>query len=97
MCADDLVVFGTAAVSFGSEEVRRYLRLVVEAGTVRWMLDRWVVVHQDDTSLLVAASGEVESDGGAGPEREAFRLSLWLVRENADWKIGHFHGSVPGA
>ena len=98
LCTSDVVLFGTAGANVGSEEVGRYLRLVVDSNsTIRWLLDRWSVVHNDGEHLLVAASGHVEFDEGEGPERSEFRLSLWLLRENGDWKIGHFHGSVPAA
>jgi ketosteroid isomerase-like protein len=98
LCARRVVLFGTAGANVGSEEVSRYLRLVVESNSIiHWLLDRWSVVHNDGERLLVAASGQVEFDDGNGPERSDFRLSLWLVREADDWKIGHFHGSIPAA
>lgn len=97
LCTSDVVLFGTARANFGPEEVGRYLRLVVEASSIRWLLDRWSVVHHDGEHLLVAASGQVEFDLGEGLERSEFRLSLWLVREDDDWKLSHFHGSVPEA
>lgn len=97
MCTSDVVLFGTARANFGREEVGHYLRLVVEANSIRWLLDRWSVVHHDEEHLLVAASGKVEFDGGQGLERSEFRLSLWLMREDDDWRISHFHGSVPEA
>lgn len=93
----DAVLFGTARANFGPAEVDGYLRLVVEAGSLRWFLDRWSVVHHDADHLLVAAAGELETVEDAGPVRSDFRLSLWLVREDDDWRIGHFHGSVPEA
>jgi len=95
LCTSDVVLFGTARANFGADETGRYLRAVVEANSIRWLLERWSVVHHDSEHLLVAASGQVEFDEGEGPERSRFRLSLWLVREDGDWKIGHFHGSVP--
>lgn len=98
LCTSDVVLFGAARANFGPAEVGHYLRLVVESNsTIRWLLDRWSVVHHDDAHLLVAASGQVEYDEEDGPERSDFRLSLWLVREDGDWKISHFHGSVPDA
>ncbi|GAA3531761.1 hypothetical protein AFL01nite_20620 [Aeromicrobium flavum] len=95
--ADEAVLFGTARANFEPDEVGDYLRLVVEAGSVRWFLDRWSVIHHDGDQLLVAASGEVETDAGDGPERSDFRLSLWLLHVGDTWKISHFHGSVPEA
>jgi ketosteroid isomerase-like protein len=98
LCTSDVVLFGSAAANFGAQEVGRYLRLVIESNsTIRWLLDRWSVVHSGGEHLLVAASGHVEFDEGEGPERSDFRLSLWLLREAGDWKIGHFHGSIPEA
>lgn len=96
LCTDDVTLFGTAAANFGSDETRGYLRRVVESNaTIRWRLDRWSVVHHGGDHLLVAASGHVEFDGGDGLERSDFRLTLWLLRHEDAWKIGHFHGSVP--
>ncbi len=98
LCADDIVLFGSARANFGAEETRRYLGMVAEFNsTVRWFLDRWSVLHQDDQHLLVAGDGEVEFDEGTGADRSEFRLTMWLVREAGDWKIRHFHGSVPEA
>jgi hypothetical protein len=97
LCTSDVVLFGTARANFGPEEVGRYLRLVVEANSIRWLLDRWSVVYHDGEHLLVAASGQVEFDEGEGSKCSDFRISLWLVHEDDDWKIGHFHGSVPEA
>lgn len=95
MCTEDVVLYGSARANVGREEARRYLELVVQANTLRWLLDSWSVLHHDDKYLLLAATGQVEFDEGTGPERSDFRLSLWLVRETETWKIGHFHGSVP--
>jgi ketosteroid isomerase-like protein len=95
MCTDDVVLFGSSLANFGREKTDEYLRLVVEGNTVRWHLDQWAVLHETEAQHLVAAEGQVESDDGTGPERSPFRLTLWLVREDEDWKIRHFHGSVP--
>lgn len=95
MYTDDVVLFGTSRANFGPEESGEYIRRVVDASTVRWHLGRWAVLHETPTQLLVAADGQVESDDGTGPERSPFRLTLWLIRKDEDWKIGHFHGSVP--
>ena len=96
LCADDVALFGTAAAHFGSDETGGYLRMVVESNaTIRWDIDRWSVVHHEGDHLLVAGSGHVEFDEGDGLERSDFRLTLWLVRQEDAWKIGHFHGSVP--
>jgi ketosteroid isomerase-like protein len=97
LCTDDIVLFGSSRANFGPEESSEYLQLVVEANTIRWLLDRSSVVHQDDDHLLVASEGQVEFDDGSGPERSDFRLTLWLVRQQGTWRIGHFHGSVPEA
>ena len=97
LCTEQVVLFGSSQANFGPEETGNYLQLVVDAHTVRWILDRWAVLHHDDTKLLVAADGQVEVDDGRGPERSDFRLTLWLVREGEDWKLGHFHGSIPGS
>lgn len=97
MCAEDVVLFGSGQANFGAEATRQYLRLVVEANTVRWLLDEWAILHHDDTMLLAAAGGHVLADDGETTERSAFRLTLWLVREGDDWKLGHFYGSLPAA
>jgi ketosteroid isomerase-like protein len=97
LCSDQVVLFGSAQANFGPEETNSYLRRVMDANSVRWVLDQWAVLHQDDTTTLVAAEGHVETDDGSTPERSAFRLTLWLIREGEDWKLGHFHGSVPAS
>ncbi|MCD4535852.1 nuclear transport factor 2 family protein [Nocardioides sp. cx-169] len=97
LCVEDTVLFGTSAANFGGEESRAYVRLVAESNAVRWLLDRWAVVHEDDGHLLATATGVVEGDDGNEIERSDFRLSLWLVRQGEQWRIGHFHGSVPQA
>ena len=97
LCTDHVVLFGSAQANFGPEETGRYLRRVVDANTVQWVLDRWAVLHHDDMTLLVAAEGHVETDDGTSLERSAFRLTLWLIRDGQEWKIGHFHGSVPAS
>ena len=75
LCARDVVLFGAAGANVGTQEVGRYLRLVVESNsTIRWLIDRWSVVHNDGEHLLVAATGKVEYDEGTGPERSDFRL-----------------------
>ncbi|GEP34316.1 hypothetical protein NSZ01_20840 [Nocardioides szechwanensis] len=97
LCAGDVVLFGSSRASFGHEETVGYLELVAQANTIKWLLDRWSVIHQDDEQLLVAAVGQVEFDDGTGPQRADFRLTLWLVREDGEWRLRHFHGSVPAA
>ncbi|MBM9461683.1 nuclear transport factor 2 family protein [Nocardioides sp. zg-536] len=97
MCTDDVVIFGASRANFGPDEASDYLQRVVDANTIRWHLDRHAVVDASDTHLLVATEGQVESDDGTGPHRFDFRLTLWLVREDGEWKLKHFHGSLPGA
>ena len=86
LCTQDVDLFGTARANFGLEDSSNYLQMVVHRHTIRWFLDRWSVVHHDDDQLLVAASGQVESDDGTERERVDFRLTLWLVRHAGDWK-----------
>lgn len=95
LCNEQVVLFGSAQANFGREETNNYLRRVMDANTVRWVLDQWAVLHHDDKTLLAAAEGHVETDDGSKTERSAFRLTLWLVREGEDWNLGHFHGSIP--
>jgi ketosteroid isomerase-like protein len=97
LCSEHVVLFGSAQANFGPEETASYLRRVVDANGVRWFLNRWAVLHHDDTTLLVAAEGHVETSDGTTPERSAFRLTLWLIRQGEDWKLGHFHGSFPAS
>lgn len=97
LCSEQVVLFGSAQANFGPEETINYLRSVMDANSVRWVLDQWAVLHHDDVTLLVAAEGHVETDDGSRPERWAFRLTLWLIREGGDWKLGHFHGSIPAS
>lgn len=96
-CSPDVVLFGSSRANFGPEETGTYLQLVMESNSVRWLLDRWSVLHSDDAHVLLAAEGQVEVDDGTGPARSDFRLTLWLVRDDENWTIGHFHGSVPAA
>jgi ketosteroid isomerase-like protein len=94
-CTDNVALFGTARANFGLEETSDYLRLVTEQNTIRWFLDRWSVLHHDDGHLLVAAAGRVESNDGSETEDLAFRLSLWLMQQQGEWRMKHFHGSIP--
>lgn len=95
LCTEDVALFGTARVNFGTEEATDYLRLVIEQNTIRWFLDRWSVLHHDEEHLLVAAAGRVQSNDGAEAEDLDFRLSLWLVQQQGQWRMKHFHGSIP--
>lgn len=97
LCAPDVVLFGAARANFGAEATRDYLRMVVEANSVRWVLDEWAILHHDDATLLAAAEGHVLAHDGETVERSAFRLTLWLIRDGEGWKLGHFHGSMPAA
>lgn len=97
MCAEDVVLFGSAQANFGAEATDTYLRRVVEDNTVRWILDEWAILHHDDSTLLAAAEGHVETNDGNTTERSAFRLTLWLIRDGHDWKLEHFHGSIPAS
>jgi ketosteroid isomerase-like protein len=97
LCSEQVVLFGSAQANFGPEETTSYLGRVMEANSVRWVLDQWAILHHDDTTLLAAAVGHVETDDGSTLERSAFRLTLWLIREGEDWKLGHFHGSLPAS
>ena len=95
LCTEDVALFGSSRANFGLAESNDYLRLVADANTVRWFLTRWSVAHHDEDHLLVAAEGQAETDDGSNTERSAFRLTLWLVRHEGGWRLGHFHGSVP--
>ena len=95
LCLDRTVLFGSAAASFDGATSRDYLHRVAGANAVRWDLDRWALLHEDDDHLLAAATGRVSADDGDEIEHFDFRLTLWLVREGGEWRVGHFHGSVP--
>jgi len=95
LCAQGVTLFGTARANFGLDETSDYLRLVIEQHTIRWFLDRWDVAHHDNEHLLVAASGQVEGNDGTETETVQFRLTLWLVQQRGEWRMKHFHGSVP--
>jgi hypothetical protein len=95
LCAKGVVLFGTARANFGPEETSAYLRLVAEQHKLRWLLNQWSVLHHDSQHLLVAAAGQVEGDDGTEIDTVDFRLSMWLVQERGEWRMKHFHGSVP--
>ena len=108
LCTEDVVLFGSARANVGSEASRDYLGLIVETyATIRWHLDPIEVVHADEARVVVAGFGEVEHSevehgevergAAAAPERTPFRLTLVLARAGEDWRIAHFHGSVPEA
>lgn len=95
LCTDDVALFGTARANFGLQETMDYLRLATEQNGIRWFLDRWSVLHHDEGHLLVAAAGRAEWNTGAEAEVLDFRLSLWLVQHQGEWRMKHFHGSIP--
>ena len=103
LCTDDVVLFGTARANVGSDASRDYIGVLVEIyATIRWHLDPIGVVHADEERVVVAGFGEVEHSevehgAAAAPERTPFRLTLVLARVGDDWRIAHFHGSVPEA
>lgn len=94
---DDAVLIGTARANFTRDEVEDYLDLVAGAGALRWTIERWHVVSDSDDHVLITGSSQVENAGDDGFESSDFRLTMALVLDADEWRIEHFHGSVPEA
>jgi uncharacterized protein (TIGR02246 family) len=93
----DAALFGTAAESFGREQVGLYLEQVfAEDGYVRW---DWETVRTLDCrpgAITFVALGTVGFDGpGADEERFPIRLTCLAVEIGGRWLLRHFHGSIP--
>ena len=69
-----------------------------QEGTLRWGWDQVVPVLNEPGVLAFAVVGTVgfeDAQGQSVGERDAFRLTCVAVLRNGQWRLRHFHGSVP--
>lgn len=96
LLTEDVVLFGSAAASFGRDEARGYLgRVLDQPARLRFDWHDVRVVASVPGLVTAAAVGEAVFVADGTEERDALRLSL-VLRETVDgWQVQHFHGSVP--
>lgn len=95
--APDAVLVGTTRYNAGDLAVRRYLGLVATGELLRWHLETYDVFVSTPDLLGFAAEGEVEWRDADGAGRDPFRLTVVASLDGGDWRIRHFHGSLPGS
>jgi hypothetical protein len=96
---DEAVLFGSAAANLDRKQSDAYVARVLEQeGTLRWGWDQVVPVLSEPAVLAFAVVGTVGFDDAQGQsigERDAFRLTCVAVLKEGQWRLRHFHGSVP--
>ena len=99
--AEDAVLFGTAAANFGSTQTEDYLaRVAAQDGTIRWDWERVECLVSRPDLRAFAAVGTVGLDDGQGQPigaRGSIRMTGVAVLEGGEWRLRHFHGSLPEA
>jgi len=97
---DQLVIFGTAAENLDRTQSSDYVaRVLSQDGTVRWGWDQVVPVLNEPDVVVFAVVGTVgfqDAQGQPDGERDAFRLTCVAVARDGNWRLRHFHGSIPG-
>jgi uncharacterized protein (TIGR02246 family) len=97
---DQLVVFGTAAENLDRTQSDEYVaRVFSHPGTVRWGWDQVIPVLSEPDVVVFVVVGTVGFDDAQGQpngERDAFRLTCVAVARHGNWRLRHFHGSIPG-
>jgi uncharacterized protein (TIGR02246 family) len=97
--AEDVVLFGTAAANIGRHESITYLhRVLAQEGTIRWHWKQVEPLLAEPEVICFAVVGSVgfeSADGEPEGQRDAFRLTILAVQESGQWRVRHFHGSVP--
>ena len=97
---DQLVIFGTAAENLDRTQSDEYVaRVFSQPGTVRWGWDQVVPVLSEPDVVVFVVVGTVgfqDAQGQPAGERDAFRLTCVAVARHGNWRLRHFHGSIPG-
>ncbi len=97
---DQLVVFGTAAENLDRTQSDEYVaRVFSQPGTVRWGWDQVVPVLSEPDIVVFGVVGTVgfeDAQGQPDGERDPFRLTCVAVARHGNWRLRHFHGSIPG-
>jgi uncharacterized protein (TIGR02246 family) len=96
---DQLVVIGTAAENLDRTQSDEYVaRVFSQPGTVRWGWDQVVPVLSEPDVVVFVVVGTVGFEDAQGQvgERDAFRLTCVAVARDGNWRLRHFHGSIPG-
>jgi ketosteroid isomerase-like protein len=96
---DEVVLFGTAAANLDRTQTDAYVaRVIAQEGILRWGWDQVVPVLDEPGVLAFAVVGTVGFEDAQGQpvgERDAFRLTCVAVLRQGQWRLRHFHGSVP--
>jgi uncharacterized protein (TIGR02246 family) len=96
---DDVVLFGTAAANLDRDETMAYLaRIVAQEGIIKWDWDRVAVLVSAPALLCFAVLGTAWFEDAVGKpdgDRDVFRLTGVAVKQGRNWRLRHFHGSVP--
>jgi len=97
---DQLVVIGTAAENLDRTQSDEYVaRVFSQPGTVRWGWDQVVPVLSEPDVVVFVVVGTVGFEDAQGQpvgDRDAFRLTCVAVARDGNWRLRHFHGSIPG-
>ena len=98
---EQIVTIGTASESLDRAQSEEYVaRVFSQPGTVRWGWDRVIPVLSEPAVVVFVVVGTVgfeDAQGKPDGERDAFRLTCVAVARDGDWRLRHFHGSIPGA
>jgi uncharacterized protein (TIGR02246 family) len=96
---NDVVLFGTAAANVGRVATADYLaRVVGQDGTIRWEWEQVLPLLDAPDLLVFAATGTVGLDDDQGRPtgaRDVIRLTCVAVAQEGQWRLRHFHGSIP--
>lgn len=96
---DEVVLFGTAVANLDRAQTDAYVERVLDhEGTLRWGWDQVLPVLSEPGVLAFAVVGTVgfeDTRGKSVGERDAFRLTCVAVLRDGQWRLRHFHGSVP--
>ena len=90
------VLIGTSGDGRDAAGLRAYLTAVAtQPESLRWDWVDVVPFHDESDVIAFAAFGDVVVSDGTTEQRWPIRASLVAVHDTGDWRIKHFHGSIP--